>query len=229
MPEKPGLTICIPALNEEAHLETAVLGAARVAEKYFSDWEILIFNDGSTDGTGAIAERLSRQNDRVWAFHHERPRNVGACYAEAIEYATKSHLILVPGDNENDPEGLERIFQLVGKADLIVPYTDNPQVRSSHRRLLSSAFTRLLNLISGRRLRYYNGTVLHRVDLLRRCRLRTRGFGYQAELTLQLLRQGHSYKEVGIPIQARTGRQSRALTLRNFLNIGWFLFRQALS
>lgn len=200
-----------------------------MAARHFSDWEILIFNDGSTDDTGAIAESLSQGNEKVWVFHHEKPRNVGACYAEAIEYASKRFLILVPGDNENDPRGLDSIFKLAGRADLILPYTENPEVRPALRQNLSQIFTLVLNLASGRRLRYYNGTVLHEVALLRQCKLRTRGFGYQADLVLQLLRRGCSYVEVGIPIQARLGRQSRALTWSNFLDIGWFLFRQLVS
>lgn len=197
-----------------------------MAARHFADWEILIFNDGSTDQTGAIAERLAQENPRIWAFHHERPRNVGTCYAEAIEYATKSYLILTPGDNENDPRGLDRIFKLAGEADLIVPFTQNPEVRPALRQGLSQVFTAILNIASRRTLKYYNGTVLHKVALLRQCKLRTRGFGYQADLVLQLLKRGHTYLEVGIPIQARPGRQSRALTLKNFLDIGWFLFRQ---
>lgn len=226
MPENRGLTICIPALNEEANLEAAVQGAREVAARYFSDWEILIFNDGSSDSTGQIAERLSKDDERIWAIHHATPRNVGICYAEAIEYSSQEYLILVPGDNENDPEGLEKIFRLTGQADLIVPFTENPEVRSPLRQALSSLFTQVLNLVSGRKLRYYNGTVLHRVDLLRTCLQKTHGFGYQAELTLQLLRRGHSYREVGIPIRPRPGRKSRALTPANFIDIGWFLLRQ---
>ncbi len=197
-----------------------------MAARHFSDWEILIFNDGSTDRTGAIAERLSHENPRIWVFHHETPRNVGTCYAEAIEYATKSYLILTPGDNENDPRGLDRIFKLAGEADLIVPFTQNPEVRPALRQGLSGIFTFILNVASRRKLKYYNGTVLHKVALLRQCKLRTKGFGYQADLVLQLLKKGYSYLEVGIPIQARPGRKSRALTWRNFLDTGWFLFRQ---
>ncbi len=226
MPEKPGITICIPALNEEANLEAAVKGAAEMAARHFDEWEILIFNDGSTDSTGRIAERLSRENERIWAFHHEKPRNVGACYAEAVEYASKTFLIMVPGDNENDPRGLDAIFKMAGDADLILPFTENPEVRSPLRQALSRLFTVALNVVSGRRLKYYNGTVLHKVALLRKCRMHTTGFGYQADLVLQLLRTGHTYREVGIPIQARPGRKSRALTFNNFLDIGWFLLRQ---
>jgi dolichol-phosphate mannosyltransferase len=226
MEEIRGLTICIPALNEEANLEAAVRGAREVASRHFEDWEILIFNDGSTDETGKIAERLAHEDPRVWAIHHESPRNVGACYAEAIEYSSQEYLVLFPGDNENDPEGLDRIFRLAGQADLILSFTDNPEVRAPIRRFLSTLFTRVLNAISGRRLRYYNGTVLHRLDLLRKCQLNTRGFGYQAELVLQLLKRGHTYREVGIPIRSRPGRRSRALTVRNFLDIGVFLVQQ---
>ncbi len=197
-----------------------------MASRHFSDWEILIFNDGSSDATGAIAEKLSREDKRIWAIHHESPRNVGACYAEAIEYASKTYLILVPGDNENDPRGLDSIFRLAGEAELIVPFTENPEVRSPLRRQLSRLFTMALNLASKHKLKYYNGTVLHKVALLKNCTLTTCGFGYQAELVLQLLRRQHTYLEVGIPIQARPGRKSRALTPRNFADIGWFLCRQ---
>lgn len=217
------ITICVPALNEAAHLRAAVEGIRAAVSRHFGDWEILIFNDGSTDDTGPIAEALAREDDRIWVIHHETPRNVGACYHEAIEYARKRYLVLFPGDNENDPAGLERLFALAGTADAIIPYTENPEVRPWHRRLISRLFTAAVNLLSGLRLRYYNGTVLHRVDLLRGCRARTLGFGYQADLLVQLLKRGHTYREVAIPIRPRPGRRSRALRLRNLADVARFL------
>ena len=62
---KDSITVVVSALNEEQHLEGAVTTALEAVRHWFDEYEILVFNDGSTDGTGAVAERLSERDPVV--------------------------------------------------------------------------------------------------------------------------------------------------------------------
>lgn len=223
------LTTIIPALNEEDNLENTVACVLRVASQYFKKLEIIIFNDGSTDNTGKIADRLARENSNIKVVHHDSPRNLGRCYKEGIELATMNYVILVPGDNECAEGVIDRVLSLVGKADIIIPYTNNGHVRSFSRRFLSEGFVKVLNVISKCNLRYYNGTVLHRTDIIRSREISTEGFGYQAEALVGLIHQGFSYLEVATEITLRAKGKSKAVSIKNIIDILKFLANLAIQ
>lgn len=219
----------MPALNEERNLEAAVCMVQQVVPPFFDDYEILIFNDGSTDRTGEIADRLAASDPRIRVTHHARPKNLGGVYKAGVQLATKRYVIMLPGDNENGSETVTRIFELAGEADIIVPFVANTEVRPLKRRILSRAFVLLTNLVSGCRLRYYNGTVLHKTEIIKRCPIRTDGFGYQAEALVTLIRAGHTYREVGVELARRPEGASKALRLDNVLKVGRFLTSLAVN
>jgi len=216
------LSVVVPALNEELNLEATLRNIQETVPLYFDDWEILIFDDGSTDTTGRIADRLASSEVKIRVAHHKTPWNIGGCYREGIRQASKDYVIMIPGDNECGPRVMSSVFSLAGQADMIVPYTNNLEVRPPLRRALSRVFVHLVNLISGQGLRYYNGAVLHRTSILKGCRFSTNGFGYQAEILLRLLRQGHSYVEVPIEITYRPHGKSKALHPTSLIQVGHF-------
>lgn len=213
------LTVAIAALNEEDNLYPTYKTVVDTVERYFDDFEILIFNDGSTDRTEIVAYSISRNDYRVTAINHLTPHNLGVIFAEGIALAKMEYFILIMGDNDMSKQALENIFNLCGQADLIIPYHTNPEIRPLIRRGLSKLFVWLVNRITGNHLKYYNGTVLHRTRLLERVLIESKGFGYQAEAITKLLRIGRTYKEVGIKLQDRQRGKSKALRWKNIVSV----------
>jgi glycosyltransferase involved in cell wall biosynthesis len=220
------LSILIPALNEELNLEAAVINAMNTTPSFFKDFEIIIFNDGSHDNTGKIADRLAVQwPNIIRVVHHKKPNNLGGCYKEGIRLATKDYIIMIPGDNECGQDVLKKVLSGAGQADIIIPYTANPEVRPWQRRIISKGFTQLINFTSKCKLKYYNGTVLHKSHLIKNIEIETNSFGYQAEALIKLIRSGVSYKEVPIQIHHRTLGKSKAFKLNNMIETLRFLTR----
>ncbi|MFO0652403.1 MAG: glycosyltransferase family 2 protein [Polyangiales bacterium] len=219
MSRKPTLSVIVPALNEEANIADAVREATRALGNRFEDYELLLFDDGSTDRTGAIMDDLAREDPHVRVFHHEKPRNLGGVYKHGIEVARFEYVIMVPGDNENPGSALQAPFDALGRADMVLPYPTNLHARPWVRRIGSVGYTAVVNLLFGGRARYYNGTVIHRLDNLRSITVRTDSFAYQTEILVKLLRRGKTFVEVGIEIEPRGGRRSQALRLKNLVAV----------
>ena len=132
---------------------------------------------------------------------------------------------MVPGDRENSLEGMEPMWPLLGTADIIAPYTSNPEVRSAFRRRFSRFGTGVMNALFGLRLRYYNGTVVHRLATLRTIRVESHGFLYQAEALIRLIRRGASVAEVGIEIRARPSGKSKVFKFKNLRSVAATILR----
>ncbi len=219
--KKPSLSIIVPCYNEEENVRGTVESIARAMRETgrFSATEILIFNDRSTDRTGEVAEGLRKRRRNIRVIHNERNMGFGYNYTEGVRQATKDYIMMVPGDNEIPSDALAAIFRDVGSADIIIPYTVNPEVRPFARRVLSRAFVMLFNALFGLDLRYYNGPCVIEAGLLKNVPMTTHGFAYMAAILVRLLRAGATYKEVPMRIQYRESGASKALRPRNIMSV----------
>jgi len=219
---KPTVSFVIPALNEEANIADAVREAVFAMRDRFSDHELLLFDDGSTDRTGAIMDQLAAADPRhVRVTHNPSPRNLGGVYKQGIELARMDYILMVPGDNENPGHALQAPFDAIGRADIVLPYPVNSAVRGAARHLVSRIYVGLLNRLFGLRVRYYNGTVIHRTANLKGLSIKTSSFAYQAEILIKLLCAGKSFVEVPIQIDPpKEGRRSRAFRWKNMVQVG---------
>jgi len=213
------LFVVIPALNEEHNVGPTVETVRAAVQNYFAEVTIAVFNDGSSDRTGEMAEELARKFDNVRAIHHDKPKGLGYVYKAGIKLSDCEYVILVPGDNEGLQESLATIFGYAGKTDIVIPHTSNPEVRPLSRQIISKLFVMVLNALFGLRLKYYNGCVLHKTEIINSIDIRTDSFAYQAEALIKLIKQGYRYVEVGAPIQERPSGGSKAFRWRNIVTV----------
>lgn len=219
--KRPSISIIVPCLNEAEHIRGTVesIKTALDNTQRFGSYEILIFNDCSTDATGEIAERLSEEEEGVRVIHNPKNMGFGYNYTEGVRQARNEYIIMVPGDNEIPSGAIETVFREAGKADVIIPYTANTWVRPVARRIISRAFVFLFNMLFGLRLRYYNGTCMIKGQLLKEVPMKTWGFAYMAAILVRLLRSGASYVEVGVNITQRTSGRTKAFRARNVISV----------
>lgn len=209
----------MPALNEEGNLAAAVSAVQETFGHRLPDYEVIIFDDGSSDRTGVIAEELARGNSGFTVVHHLRPMGLGRCYWEGVRLARCEFVMMVPGDNEVPREALEIMALQAGGADVVAPYFVNQWVRPLSRRVLSRLFTLFVNSLFSLTLRYYNGPCLIRTDLVRSLPTSHDGFAYMAAILVRVAAASHRVVEVGIPLGVRQAGRSKAVSVKNGLDV----------
>jgi dolichol-phosphate mannosyltransferase len=213
------ISIVIPALNEETVVEGVVRDISKQVAASFTDYEILLIDDGSTDKTGEIMDRLATELPNVRAIHNPGNIGLGSSYQRGLVEARCEYLMMLCGDGGMPAASLPPIFAAVGSADIVVPFVTNlKQIKSRVRYFTSRTYTKLLNILFGQKIKYYNGLPVHRVDLLRQLRINSSGFGFQGEILTKLLRSGCSMTEVGVP-GAEMTKNSSAVSLKGLINI----------
>ena len=222
---KPSISFIIPALNEEQNLATVVKEVLGALDDLFSAYEILIFDDGSNDATGEVADRLAEENENIRVIHNGANRGFGYNYREGVRLSKYDYIIMVPGDNEVPGSSIKAILSRLGSADIIIPYMINKEVRSLFRRIISRTTITFVNLLFGLNIRYYNGPVLHKSEIIKSIPLTTDSFAYQIEALVRLLKSGYSYTEVGFNIQIRVYGKTKTFRLKNVINVITTLFR----
>jgi glycosyltransferase involved in cell wall biosynthesis len=184
-------------------------------------YEIIIIDDCSSDGSADLVEDHIRAHpeERILLRRNKVNRGLAQNYLDAAFIGKGKYYRLICGDDAEPRDSMIAVFRSIGQADMLVPYYTVSEGRSFYRQVLSSAYSRLVNLISGFHLRYYNGLAVHLRYNVMRWHPNTRGFGFQADIICMLLDQGMSYKEIPIRALERKGGESRALTFRNMLSV----------
>jgi glycosyltransferase involved in cell wall biosynthesis len=215
------LTLFIACYNEQANIIATLETVAAALREVGDSYEMIVIDDASTDGSAELIRAYQEAHPELPLVLHVNRVNRGLArnFVAAALLGRGEHYKLVCGDNVESRATLVRILRQRGQADLVLPYHDHCEGKSAFRMFLSRAFTRLVNLVSGRSIRYYNGLPLCRRDHVLRWHSDATGFGFQADLVSRLLDEGASYVEVHCQARERAHGTSRALTVANFLSV----------
>jgi dolichol-phosphate mannosyltransferase len=216
------LTMFVPCYNEEERitgtLETIKAAMAEVPCTY----EVIVVDDGSKDRTCEKVAEFQQQNPSLPVRLHKNPRNLGLSrsFVDTAFKGRGRYYRLVCGDNVEPKESIVKILRSLGQADIIIPYYPQLPGKSRVRKFISRLFTLIVDMLSGNRIKYYNGCALyHRFDVMRWASYNY-GFGFQAQLITALLDEGRTYTEVPLAGFHLTKDRGSPLNLRNFLSTG---------
>jgi glycosyltransferase involved in cell wall biosynthesis len=203
--------------REEGNLIPTVDNIVTAVTPRFPDYDILIIDDCSTDGTSAIADRLAASNPRIRVHHNGTNRGLGYSLRLGIALAERPYTALVGGNNIVSLKGLEDVYDRVGAADVVLSYiiTD---VRSLARRVISRTVVNTMNLLFGLRLKYYTGPWICSTDALKQLRTISEGSIVLAEIPVRLIYAGLSYIEVPLQPQPRTSGETKTFRLKNIVS-----------
>lgn len=111
------ISVIIPVYNTEQYLVRCV---ESVLNQSFSDFELLLVDDGSTDGSGEICETYANQDSRI-RFFHKKNGGVSSARNLGLEYASGEWVYFVDSDDELMPDGLRTLVDLVSDdADIVM-------------------------------------------------------------------------------------------------------------
>jgi glycosyltransferase involved in cell wall biosynthesis len=208
------ISFIIPALNEELFLEATVIELIPIAERYCQRFEIIIIDDGSSDATPAIADRLAAADPRIKIIHHEKPCGVAVGFYEGVALASCHYVVIVPGDQAYGRWGLENLIGAVGQAEMVLSYRNNQKKsRSLLRFLLARAYVTFANLLFGIRLTDINSLALLPVSELRKIDAQATHLGFYLEILVKLIRRNITY--VVVPMDLNLERHVFGRSLLN--------------
>ncbi len=215
----PWLSVVMPALNERGNIAAAVRNTLAAFDDFGLDGEIVVIDDGSSDGTGDVVAAWMADDPRVRLVRHESPRGVGASFWDGVANARGEFVCMLPGDNENDPWELFRYHRLLEHVDILIPFVFNKQARSIFRNGLSFLYRFIINTTFVVSFNYTNGTILYRKAILDEIAFRSSGFFFQTDILIRAVKRGYLFAEVPYRLNQRLGGVSKAVTFPSFLNV----------
>ncbi len=204
-----GVSAFLPCCNEEGNVERVVRATVRALEAVGVPFEVIVVDDGSTDGTAEVARRLQGEDGRVRLVQHPRNLGYGAALRTGFSTARYPWVFYTDGDGQFDPRDLARLVPHAASADLVVGYRLRRQ-DPLHRRLFGWLWNLLVRTWFGVRVRDVDCAFkLLRREAVQDLPLKSTGAFLSTELLCRAARRGARIVEVGVPhYPRRWGRQS---------------------
>ncbi len=213
------LTVVLVSHNDAAGLAATVERLHRALIVTTEEFEIVVFDDGSTDNSPAIAADLAQRFQSLRVIRNPTPQGAGHCFRAGCAEAKFNFLVYVPADNTWPYRSYIELFGNIGKADVITSFPGNLLASMRPlRRIVSRSYTLMLNMIFRLGLHYYNGLTIYPTGFLRSIEFASRGLSFQAEVLIKAIGSGYSFIEVVLPVDDLNVVKSRAVTPRNILD-----------
>jgi len=209
--------VIVPTYNERDNVVRLVEQVLAQDERI----DMLIVDDGSPDGTGAIADEVAEQNSRVHVLHRPRKMGLGTAYLTGFKWALEHEYEFVfemDADFSHDPAHLPQFFDAATSADLVL----GSRYREGKVTVVNWPMTRLFlsymaniyaRAVTG--LPLYDGTggfkcfrrkVLEAIDL---SAVKSNGYAFQIEMSFRAWHKGFRLVEIPIVFVDRTEGQSK--------------------
>ena len=127
MKKVKSLSIFFPFWNEEKNIERVVKAAAAVVPAIAEKWEIIMVDDGSSDKTLEIADKLAENNKNFRAVFHTPNRGYGAALKEGFTNARYDYVVFNDGDGQFDFAQISRFIEKIDNADIVIGFRKKRQ------------------------------------------------------------------------------------------------------
>jgi glycosyltransferase involved in cell wall biosynthesis len=227
--------VCVPTYNEAQSLR----GTVDRLRSAVPEADVLVLDDNSPDGTGAIADALAAADPQVRVLHRRGKEGLGAAYIAGFRLALEEGygvVVEMDADGSHQPEELPRLLAALRAADVALGsrWVDGGEVRNwpASRRVLSrggNAYTRvalglpLRDATGG--FRAYRAAVLAALPL---DTVHSQGYCFQVDLVWQAWRAGFRVVEVPITFVERAlgqSKMSRAIVVEALWRVTWWAVR----
>lgn len=211
---RPQVSVIVMAYNEVSSVEGVVREIDDELRQLGVTAEVLIINDGSTDGTGEIVDSLKGAETQVRVVHHQVNGGLGAVYRTGFVEARGEYLTFLPADGQFPARSIGHLLAVISDHDMVLGYLPDRH-GSPVATVLSFLERRLYRILFGS-LPTFQGVLMFRRRLLSDLTLHSRGRGWAVlmELILRTSRAGYRIASLPTEIRPRAAGRSKVNNLR---------------
>jgi uncharacterized protein (TIRG00374 family) len=202
---RPSITVFFPCYNESENVEKQALDVDRVLREITDDYEVIIVDDGSTDGTSEIADRLAEEHEHVRVVHHPYNLGYGVALKRGFKEAKKNLVLYTDGDNQFDIRDIKKMLPLMREGvDMVVGYRADRKDKPL-RKFVSRVYNFVIRVFFGLKVRDIDCAFkLFRRSVFDRINIKSERFLIDTEILVKSKRAGLSVVESEVKHLPRT-------------------------
>ena len=224
------VSVVLPAHNEADNLETAVTKLTETLDEYLGSYEVIIAEDGSTDGTDKKAAALSEKLPFVKHLHEEKRLGRGKALKQAFQKSSGEILVYMDVDLATDVGQLKELISSVEKEGYDFAtgsrmLRESNVKRSGTRHIASKTYNFMVRVVLGSKVRDHQcGFKAFRREPLMQLlnEVGANHWFWDTEILVRAHRRGYRIKE--LPVLWKSGRETKVRLLQDSFYMGWQIF-----
>ena len=205
---KFSVSIFFPCYNEAENIESVVVRAVEVVSAVSDDFEVIIVDDGSSDGTREIADRLEADIKQVSVIHHEQNSGYGRALQSGFRAAAKELVFYTDGDGQFDISEMPPLLELIDDYDIVSCYRLDRK-EGPVRKLNAWCWGKLVCLVFRMNLRDIDCAFkLYKRKIFDDIKMQSTGALIDAEILARALNKGYTIVQTGVHHYPRTAGKS---------------------
>lgn len=213
----PGLSLVLPCHNEADNLRWLLPHVADVMPTLALQWEVVLVDDGSSDGSGDVARAIAAERGfSLQVIRHEQKSGYGVTVADGLRATRLEYSAFTDADGQFEVADFALLIPLLADADLVGGWREE-RSDAALRSVVSGVFNTLLRVLYGLRARDVDCALkVMRTEFLRSIDIESRSALLNAELYIKAQRSGRRVAQVGVPhhprqMGVRSGARPRAI------------------
>ena len=214
---KPRVSVVVLAYNESQNLEGACAEILDTLQAHEIPSEVIIVNDGSSDGTGTIADEIAARTPTVRVVHHGVNLGLGGGYRTGFAHSRGEFVTFFPADGQFPASIIPQFLAAMDQADMVLGYV--PERKSTMVARGLSFLERLLYRIAFGRMPTFQGILMFRRAILEKTPLVSTGRGWAVlmELIIRTSRGPYRIRSLPNDMRARMSGASKVNNLRTII------------
>jgi len=227
---KYNISFVFPMFNEAENIEETVRRTTALAIEICGDYEIVIVDDASTDGSGDLVDRLASGDKHIRSIRLKVNTKFGGALKEGLRNASKEIVVYTDSDLPAKEEDIKKALELLNGCDIVTAYSLVLKDASLKRIIMSKGYNFLVRLLFGLNIRDINsGLKIYKKKVLEGLDLKSRSPFVDVEVFAEAARRGFTIKQYGLIFDLRTKGESTISRMSVVARTFWDMLRYRFS
>jgi len=206
---KRDISFVLPMFNEAENIEETLRRVTALANQICGDYEIIVADDASTDGSGELIDRLSSMDKHIKSIRLKVNTKFGGALKEGLKAASKDIVVYTDSDLPAREEDIKKALELLDGADIVTAYSLVLKDASFKRIIMSKGYNFLVRLLFGLKIRDINsGLKIYKRKVFEGLDLKSRSPFIDVEIFSEAVKRGFCIKQYGLTFDLRTRGES---------------------
>lgn len=224
------VSFVFPMYNEAENIRHAINRAVGLAAQIADDYEIVVADDASTDGSGDIVDKLAALDSHIKSVRLGKNTKFGGALKEGLKAASKDIIVYTDSDFPAKEEDIKKALEMLDDADIVTAYSLVIKDASLKRIAMSKGYNFLVRLFFGLKIRDINsGLKIYRRKILEGLDFRSRSPFIDVEIFAEAAKKGAVIKQYGLIFELRTNGSSTISRMSVVARTFWDMIKYKFS
>ncbi len=220
------VSFVFPMFNEAENIGETIRRATALAAEISDDYEIVVVDDASTDGSGDIVDRLAADDRHIKSIRLKVNTKFGGALKEGLKSASKEVVIYTDSDLPAKEPDIKNALELLGSADIVTAYSLVLKDASLKRIIMSKGYNFLVRLFFGLKIRDINsGLKIYKREVLQGLDLKSRSPFIDVEIFSEAVQRGFKIAQYGLIFELRMKGESTISRLSVVARTFWDMLK----